>query len=314
VTVAPARGVDPRRLRAAMGHFATGVGVLTAADAAGRPFGTTANAISSLSLDPPLVLACLRRESETLAAVRETGRFAVNLLAAGQCELSDRFARRDFPGLWDGVAHRLPDGVPVLDGALAAVECAVHEIADGGDHVIVIGRVLDVEHPVEHVDPLVYYRGAYAELVPPPVVAPEIALPSGLGALRMVPLPQRAAADVSVAVLVGEPRGSTGALLYVHRGCLLGDALGSTACGARRRLHAVLERMHEAGGSGVVVYHRDAEAGFGACCLGGGDDDGAAVEPDAAERAAVRDAIRLLELRAPVRLPARARDLPTTGA
>jgi hypothetical protein len=248
------------------------------------------------------VLACLRRESETLAAVRATGRFAVNLLAAGQRELSDRFARRAEAGLWDGVAHRLPDGVPVLDGALAAVECAVHEIADGGDHVIVIGRVLEVEHPVEHIDPLLYYRGAYAELVPPPVAGPpEITLPSGLGALRMVPLPQRSAAEVSVAVLVGEPRGTTGALLYVHRGCLLGDALGSTACGGRRRLHAVLARMQEAGGAGVVVYHRDAEAGFGACCLGDDDDLAASPEPSAAERAAVRDAIRLLELRAPVR-------------
>jgi 3-hydroxy-9,10-secoandrosta-1,3,5(10)-triene-9,17-dione monooxygenase reductase component len=297
-----------------MGHFATGVGVLTAADARGRPFGTTANAISSLSLDPPLVLACLRRESETLTAVRETGRFAVNLLAAGQRELSERFARRAAAGLWDGVAHRLPDGVPVLDGALAAVECAVHEIADGGDHVIVIGRVLAVEHPVEHVDPLVYYRGAYAELVAPPVVAPEIALPSGLGALRMVPLPQRTAAEVSVAVLVGEPRGSTGALLYVHRGCLLGDALGSTVCGGRRRLHAVVAEMHEARGPGVVVYHREAEAGFGTCCLRGDDDPALSSEPSAAERTAVRDAIALLELRAPVRLGAETRDLRMTGA
>jgi flavin reductase (DIM6/NTAB) family NADH-FMN oxidoreductase RutF len=153
-------------LRTAMGHFATGVAVVTAADAEGRPFGTTANAIASLSLDPPLVLACLRRESETLAALAATDRFAVNLLAAGQRELSDRFARRTTPESWAGVAHRLPDGVPVLDDALASVECRVHALADGGDHTIVIGRVIAVEHPEDHVEPLVFYRGAYAALHP----------------------------------------------------------------------------------------------------------------------------------------------------
>jgi 3-hydroxy-9,10-secoandrosta-1,3,5(10)-triene-9,17-dione monooxygenase reductase component len=251
-----------------MGQFATGVAVITAADATGRPFGGTADAISSLSLDPPLVLASLRRESETLAALRDTGRFAVNVLEAGGRELSDRFAPRDH-------------GVPVLDGALAVLTCRVHEIADGGDHVIVIGEVVGVDHPVEHVEP-----------------GPEIALPSALGALRMAPLPQRGSGEISVAVLVGEPRGSTGALLYVHRGCLLGDALGSTTCGGRRRLHAALDRMAHAGGPGVVVYHRDPERGLGACCLGGA----AAPTASAAEHATVGDAVRLLELRDPVLL------------
>ena len=151
-------------LRTAMGHFATGVAVVTAADRDRRPFGTTANAISSLSLDPPLVLACLRRESETLGALRDTDRFAVNVLGADQRELSDRFARRTAPETWDGVAHRLPDGVPVLDDAVATVECRVHEIADGGDHVIVIGQVVAVGHPESDVAPLLFYRGAYAAL------------------------------------------------------------------------------------------------------------------------------------------------------
>jgi 3-hydroxy-9,10-secoandrosta-1,3,5(10)-triene-9,17-dione monooxygenase reductase component len=67
---------------------------------------------------------------------------------------------------WAGVAHRLPDGVPVLDDALASVECRVHALADGGDHTIVIGRVIAVEHPEDHVEPLVFYRGAYAALHP----------------------------------------------------------------------------------------------------------------------------------------------------
>jgi 3-hydroxy-9,10-secoandrosta-1,3,5(10)-triene-9,17-dione monooxygenase reductase component len=303
------RGGD---LRAAMGHFATGVAVVTASDAGGRPFGTTANAISSLSLDPPLVLACLRRESETLAALRDTSRFAVNVLGAGQRALSDRFARRTTPDTWDGVAHRLPDGVPVLDDALATVECDVHEIAGGGDHVIVIGRVRAVGHPDDHVEPLLFYRGGYAALGDEALeedVAPaeddaaaaealEVALPSALGALRMIALDDGGTVEASVAVLVGEPRDSSGALLYLHRGCLLGDALGSEACGGRKRLHAALRDIAASGLPGVIVYHRDSAAGFGACCL---DAPGAVAPPvTESERRAVRQAVARLGLQAPV--------------
>jgi flavin reductase (DIM6/NTAB) family NADH-FMN oxidoreductase RutF len=147
----------PARLRAAVGHFATGVTVVTAS--AGEAWhGTTANAVSSVSLDPPLVLVCLRDESLTLAALLESGRFAVNVLHADQQPLAHRFARRGAG--WDGVVHR--DGL--LDGALATLECAVHDVADGGDHRIVVGRVQAVEHPEEHAPPLLFYRGAYRGL------------------------------------------------------------------------------------------------------------------------------------------------------
>jgi flavin reductase (DIM6/NTAB) family NADH-FMN oxidoreductase RutF len=299
-----------------MGHFATGVAVVTATDGSGRPYGTTANAISSLSLDPPLVLACLRRESETLGALSQTNRFAVNVLGADQRELSDRFARRTTPESWAGVAHRLPDGVPVLDGAVATVECTVHEIADGGDHVIVIGHVRAVGHPDDHVDPLLFYRGTYAALgaaddkageergtESAAAASPEIALPSSLGALRMLALDDASPGiEASVAVLVGEPRGRSGALLYVHRGCLLGDALGSQVCKGRERLHGVLRQMEESGRPGVIVYHRDASLGFGSCCVG----DGFGAPLSAAETRAVDEAVQVLELRDPVLLaPAR---------
>jgi 3-hydroxy-9,10-secoandrosta-1,3,5(10)-triene-9,17-dione monooxygenase reductase component len=308
------RFVASADLRAAMGHFATGVAVITASDGEGRPFGTTANAISSLSLDPPLVLACLRRESETLVALRATGRFAVNVLGADQRELSDRFARRTEPETWAGVAHRLPDGVPVLDGALATVECAIHEIADGGDHVIVIGHVVAVGHPDDHVEPLLFYRGAYAALgggevgggeaaaaePATPASSPEIALPSALGALRMVALEDGGSVEASVAVLVGEPHGSHGALVHVHRGCLLGDALGSQVCRGRERLHGVLREIAESGRPGVIVYHRDGARGFGGCCLDGDDGDHGEPPLSAPERAAVQEAIARLDLREPV--------------
>jgi 3-hydroxy-9,10-secoandrosta-1,3,5(10)-triene-9,17-dione monooxygenase reductase component len=146
-------------LRAAMGHFATGVTVVTVA---GRPpLGSTVNAITSVSLDPPLVLVCLRDESRTLAGLLKTGRFGVNVLREGQQPLAQRFARRD--ATWDGIDHSdgPSTGVPLLDGALATLECAVHDIADGGDHRIVVGRVLTVEHPAEHIPPLLFYRGAF---------------------------------------------------------------------------------------------------------------------------------------------------------
>ena len=142
-------------LRAALGHFATGVTVVTAA-AGDSLQGTTANAVSSVSLDPPLLLVCLREESLTLAALLESGRFAVNVLHARQQHLARRFARRGAE--WDGVAHR--DGL--LEGALATIECTVHDVADGGDHRIVVGLIHAVDYPDEHAPPLLFYRGAYA--------------------------------------------------------------------------------------------------------------------------------------------------------
>jgi 3-hydroxy-9,10-secoandrosta-1,3,5(10)-triene-9,17-dione monooxygenase reductase component len=297
--------VSAAELRAAMGHFATGVAVIGASDADGRRFGTTANAISSLSLDPPLVLACLRHESETLEALRGTGRFGVSVLGADQRELSDRFARRTGPDTWDGVRHRTFDGVPLLEGAIATVECHVRDIADGGDHAIVIGQVVAVAHPEHDAEPLLFYRGGYAGLdeeaaaaEPEPARAtldadPEIALPSALGALRMRGLPAGEGATTSVAVLVGEPHGRVGALVHLHRGCLLGDALGSQACRGRERLHAVLEDLERTGRPGVVVYHRDDAVGFGACCL---DGDAPAPPLTAGERDALAHAVAQFEL------------------
>ncbi|MBN9622788.1 MAG: 3,4-dihydroxy-2-butanone-4-phosphate synthase [Actinobacteria bacterium] len=154
-----------RLMRDAMGHFATGVSVITARDPEGRPVGTTANAISSVSLDPPLLLACLAESSETLAAIRETGRFAVNVLAADQRHHSDRFARKgeavevhevDF----DDHEH----GVPVLPGALATIACTVEAIHPAGDHEIVIGAAHHLDHREPGAEPLLFFRGSYSRI------------------------------------------------------------------------------------------------------------------------------------------------------
>jgi 3,4-dihydroxy-2-butanone 4-phosphate synthase len=154
-----------RLMRNVMGHFATGVSVVTAREGAGAPVGTTANAISSVSLDPPLLLACLARSSETLAAIRERGRFAVNILAAEQRHHSDRFAKKGSAVGAHEVEwgdHEL--GVPVLPGALATIACAVEAIYPAGDHEIVVGLAHHLEHRDPGTKPLLFYRGSYSEI------------------------------------------------------------------------------------------------------------------------------------------------------
>jgi flavin reductase (DIM6/NTAB) family NADH-FMN oxidoreductase RutF len=169
---APAAGVDSDRLRLAMGQFATGVTVITTRDSSGRPFGSTANAVTSVSLRPPLVLACLRQESETLAALFERRRFAINVLHSSQTELSDRFARPASPEMWETVAHRSADGIPLLDGAIATLECELHDVADGGDHAVVVGQVTALEHAEPDADPLLFYAGAYRRIGRPGLGSP----------------------------------------------------------------------------------------------------------------------------------------------
>ncbi|MCW2978649.1 MAG: 3,4-dihydroxy-2-butanone-4-phosphate synthase [Solirubrobacterales bacterium] len=154
-----------RLMRDVMGHFATGVTVVTARGEGGAPVGTTANAISSVSLDPPLLLACLARSSETLSAVRAEGRFAINILAAEQREHSDRFAKKgDAVASHEVEFHEHDLGVPVLPGALATIACEVEAIHPAGDHEIVVGLAHRLEHREPGAKPLVFYRGAYSEI------------------------------------------------------------------------------------------------------------------------------------------------------
>jgi flavin reductase (DIM6/NTAB) family NADH-FMN oxidoreductase RutF len=162
LTATGATAVD---LRHAMAHFVTGVTVVTSIGADGRPVGTTANAVTSLSLDPPLVLVCFDRASLTLEAVRSHGAFAVNMLAKPQEHLSANFARRGSAATWDNVRHRYGlTGSPCLQDALAVVECTVEQHFPGGDHEIVVGLVQDIETNDQGMEPLVYWRGGYVSL------------------------------------------------------------------------------------------------------------------------------------------------------
>lgn len=167
--------ITAAEFREAMGHFATGVTVVTSVGRHGEPVGTTANAVSSLSLDPPLVLVCFDRASLTLAAIRAHGAFVVNMLAAQQRHLSANFARPGVAAAWDGVRHRPGfTGSPRLHDVLAAVECTVEYRLPGGDHEIVVGRVRGVEMAADGTAPLLYWRGGYAALdgmgSPPPAL------------------------------------------------------------------------------------------------------------------------------------------------
>jgi 3-hydroxy-9,10-secoandrosta-1,3,5(10)-triene-9,17-dione monooxygenase reductase component len=155
-------GVDEARFRQVLGHFATGVTVVTGADDGG-PVGLAVNSFTSVSLDPPLVAFSVGRASTTWPRIRARGRFTVNILGADQEAVSRRFAARGtdrFEGLgW----HPSPGGGPVLDGALAWIDATVEAEHDAGDHVMVIGRVSALDVGREGA-PLVFYRGGYGRL------------------------------------------------------------------------------------------------------------------------------------------------------
>lgn len=145
-----------------MGTVPTAVTVITAQAGAG-PLGATANAVLSLSLDPPLMLAALDRNSRTLAALQHAGAFGINVLAADQAELALRFATKEpHPVKWDGVGWSELEGVPALDGAALAIACELVDELDGGDHAVITGAVTAISE--READVLVFHRGAYRPL------------------------------------------------------------------------------------------------------------------------------------------------------
>jgi 3-hydroxy-9,10-secoandrosta-1,3,5(10)-triene-9,17-dione monooxygenase reductase component len=149
---------DPTTMRAVLGHFPSGVTIVTGA-VAGVPAGFTCQSFSSLSLDPPLVLILPGRNSSSWPKIEATGRFCVNVLAHDQQDLSTTFARSGtdkFAGVaWTPSAL----GSPILAGATAWIDCTLYDCHDGGDHIIVVGAVHDLA--AEEAPPLVFHRGAY---------------------------------------------------------------------------------------------------------------------------------------------------------
>jgi 3-hydroxy-9,10-secoandrosta-1,3,5(10)-triene-9,17-dione monooxygenase reductase component len=153
--------------RRVLGHFVTGVTVVTALDGE-RPFGITVNALSSVSLDPALVMVALDRRRFLTPIVRAAGRYAVNILSEDQQPLSDCFAGAPVePGreAFCGAAwHAGTTGLPLLDGAIATLECTVVETFSSGDHDLFIGRVDTLANEEHHPMPLLYYRRRYLRI------------------------------------------------------------------------------------------------------------------------------------------------------
>jgi flavin reductase (DIM6/NTAB) family NADH-FMN oxidoreductase RutF len=156
-------GITPDQLRDALAVYPTGVTVVSALGPNG-PSGATANAVSSLSLDPPMMLACLDRGSRTLTSVRAAGRFGVNALAAGQEHLAHQFSgKHPEPAKWEGVEWSESGGSPRLEGALMWVACELRDLIDGGDHLILTGTVLEVDS--RDARPLIFHHGDYRDLL-----------------------------------------------------------------------------------------------------------------------------------------------------
>lgn len=145
--------------RAALSRFPSGVTVVTTKDADGTFHGITVSAFCSLSLEPLLVLICIEKSAGSHDAIEESKAFVVNILSSAQIELSEQFAS-PLPYKFDGVFYRLGiDGIPVIAGVVASLECRLKQVCDGGDHTIFVGEVENVSTNDGY--PLVYSRSAY---------------------------------------------------------------------------------------------------------------------------------------------------------
>lgn len=154
---------DSIPLRSVMARYPTGVTVVTTQDPNGDPVGLTVNSFTSLSLDPPLILVCIGNGASTLRSLTEAECFGVSILAAHQAETSDRFAREPSEGRFDTTAwHAAPGGSPILTEATAWIECTREDVLPGGDHSILVGRV--VHTGTSDREPLLFHARGYGAL------------------------------------------------------------------------------------------------------------------------------------------------------
>ncbi|NIH86581.1 flavin reductase family protein [Amycolatopsis granulosa] len=155
--------IDPLTMRRAMGRFATGVAVITTEDESG-PHGMTVNSLTSVSLEPPLLLVCFNHGARSAAAVEHAGRFVVNILARRQKEIALRFAQRGADHFADLEPSYGSHSVPVVPGSLAHLDCEVSRTVEAGDHTIVLGAVTAVCS--NDGQPLGFYAGHFSDVQP----------------------------------------------------------------------------------------------------------------------------------------------------
>jgi len=155
--------IDPRHFRDVLGSYPTGICVVTSQTDAGERIGLAVGSFTSISLDPPLVGFLPDKRSRSWERIARTGRFCVNVLGSEQLDHCRRFATRA-DDKFEGVAHGTsPSGLPLLDDALAWIDCEVEQVLEIGDHLLVVGRVLDLGRRAEGA-PLVFYRAGYHTL------------------------------------------------------------------------------------------------------------------------------------------------------
>ena len=155
--------IDPKQFRDVLGSYPTGVCVITAQAESGERFGLAVGSFSSISLDPPLVGFMPDKRSRSWEQMAPLGRFCVNVLGSEQLDDCRRFASRQ-DDKFEGIAHgSSPTGLPVLDDAIAWIECDIERIVDIGDHLLVVGAVLAMDRKAEGA-PLIFHRGGYHTL------------------------------------------------------------------------------------------------------------------------------------------------------
>jgi flavin reductase (DIM6/NTAB) family NADH-FMN oxidoreductase RutF len=160
--------IDPMKFRRALGNFATGVTIMTAQNAEGEKVGVTANSFNSVSLDPALILWSIDKNSSSFHVFEQATHFAVNILSGSQIELSNKFSRRNIDK-YEGTSYREGAGTAlILDNCSAVFECERHQILEGGDHWIIVGKVVNFHD--EGRSPLVYHQGAYSGVTPHPLL------------------------------------------------------------------------------------------------------------------------------------------------
>jgi flavin reductase (DIM6/NTAB) family NADH-FMN oxidoreductase RutF len=162
--------LKPDDFRRVLGHFASGVTVVTTWDSEGQPAGLTASSFTSVSLDPPLVLVCVALMAQSYQALHAHGRFAVNVLNLEHEHIARRFASSAGAAeKFEGMAYRPGSlGLPILENALAEIECTTVHVYPAGDHTIFVGQVEAAECRGDSgLEPLLYYRGRFHRLHPP---------------------------------------------------------------------------------------------------------------------------------------------------
>lgn len=160
----PGSSVDSRIFRNVLGHYPTGVAIITTTSGNGSPIGLTVNSFASVSLEPALVLWSLARKSASLAAFEQAGCFAIHFLSEEQKDIAQRFASRvenRFSGLDISSGTT---GAPLIQDCPVRIECITADILDGGDHRIFLGEVINLEQLDGNISPLVFHRGSFARL------------------------------------------------------------------------------------------------------------------------------------------------------